>query len=180
MTWILLIFTKSYLVKQNVLTGSTVASSEDSVAREGYIGHGKWFAVLSSLKIWRLCKYPVERCDTVPQNLAFSHVCTHARTRAHHARLTYARPPFNYTLLGKPKERERSETLGSFVTKHSSFRPSASNRQGIVKALTKRRPRARNDDGRFRWRNCSAAVNWLQIVKVLRGRFLPKESMMPF
>ena len=108
MTWILLIFTKSYLVKQNVLTGSTVASSEDSVAREGYIGHGKWFAVLSSLKIWRLCKYPVERCDTVPQNLAFYHVCTHARTRAHHAPV-YARPPFNYTLLGKPKERERSD-----------------------------------------------------------------------
>ena len=67
--------------------------------REGYIGHGKWFAVLSSLKIWTLCKVSHPGAG---RSLIFSrHARTLAYTGAHapHVRASLT----DYTLLGKRK-----------------------------------------------------------------------------
>ena len=84
------IFTKSYLDEENGDLGPGTHHHQHSIMVEGYSNHGNWIPVLSSLKIWHLCKVSKTGRGCPSFFGSISHACTRARARAHHARVTYA------------------------------------------------------------------------------------------
>ena len=84
--------------KQNGDLGPGTHHHQHSIMGKGYSGHGNWFSVLSSLKFWGSLQGSHSSCGAVPHFWVALPSCVYTRVReAHHARLTYARPPTNYT-----------------------------------------------------------------------------------
>ena len=119
--------------KQNGDLGPGTHHHQHSIMGKGYSGHGNWFSVLSSLKFWGSLQGSHSSCGAVPHFWVALPSCVYTRVReAHNARLTYARPPTNYTPFREKSNHavdERSDSL-EFLIPLGAKAP-RSNRQWI-------------------------------------------------
>ena len=90
--------------KKNGDLGPGTHHHQHSIMVEGYSNHGNWIPVLSSLKIWHLCKVSHPGCGAVPHFLGAFLMRVRGRVhgrimRASRTRLTI----FNYTYFRETK-----------------------------------------------------------------------------
>ena len=101
--------------KQNGDLGPGTHHHQHSIMGKGYSGHGNWFSVLSSLKFWGSLQGSHSSCGAVPHFWVALPSCVYTRVReARIMRLTYARPPTNYTpFREKPTQNHALDSLRS-------------------------------------------------------------------
>ena len=89
--------------KQNGDLGPGTHHHQHSIMVEGYSNHGNWIPVLSSLKIWHLCKVSKTGRGCPSFFGSISHACTRACTGASCAPHVRAWQYLTTRTLGKPK-----------------------------------------------------------------------------